>query len=334
MTHAAPERRESQIVLRERAWLDEEQPREEQRPEDEGPFAGVVAALSAAAERSFGRPVPVALPSRAVVASIVEDLRAVLYPAHFGASDWAGHGLRYRIGTRLYEVERSLREQVRRGLAFACEHPTEGQRCEACDQHADEITAAFILRLPAIRALLDTDVQAAFAGDPAARSPDETLFCYPGVTAMIQHRIAHALHRLKVPLIPRIVSELAHSATGIDIHPGAEIGPSFFIDHGTGVVIGETCAIGERVRLYQGVTLGARGFPVDDEGQLLKGLPRHPIVEDDVVIYAGATILGRITIGKGATIGGNVWLTRSVPAGGFVTQARARQDSFENGSGI
>lgn len=137
-----------------------------------------------------------------------------------------------------------------------------------------------------------------------------------------------------MPLIPRIVSELAHGATGIDIHPAAQIGSSFFIDHGTGVVIGEACLIGERVRIYQGVTLGARGFPSDEDGQLIKGLPRHPRVEDDVVIYAGATILGRITIGKGATIGGNVWLTRSVPAGGYVTQARARQDSFEDGSGI
>lgn len=154
------------------------------------------------------------------------------------------------------------------------------------------------------------------------------------MTAIIQHRIAHELHALAVPLIPRMISELAHSATGIDIHPGAHIGPSFFIDHGTGVVIGETAAIGQRVRIYQGVTLGARGFPSDEGGHLVKGLPRHPIVEDDVVIYAGATILGRITIGKGATIGGNVWLTRSVPPGGVVTQARARQDSFENGSGI
>jgi serine O-acetyltransferase len=185
-----------------------------------------------------------------------------------------------------------------------------------------------------LRAILDTDIQAAYQGDPAARSADETLFCYPGVTAIIQHRIAHELHALAVPLIPRMISELAHSAPGIDIHPGAHIGPSFFIDHGTGVVIGETAAIGQRVRIYQGVTLGARGFPSDEGGHLVKGLPRHPIVEDDVVIYAGATILGRITIGKGATIGGNVWLTRSVPPGGVVTQARARQDSFENGSGI
>jgi serine O-acetyltransferase len=152
--------------------------------------------------------------------------------------------------------------------------------------------------------------------------------------AITQHRIAHQLNGLGVPLIPRIISELAHSATGIDIHPGAAIGRSFFIDHGTGVVIGETCSIGERVRIYQGVTLGARGFPTDDDGHPVKGLPRHPVVEDDVVVYAGATILGHITIGKGATIGGNVWLTRSVAPGTRVTQAQYRHDTFEAGSGI
>jgi serine O-acetyltransferase len=161
---------------------------------------------------------------------------------------------------------------------------------------------------------------------------DEAVFCYPGVTAITQHRLAHELHLVGVPLLPRIVSELAHSRTGIDIHPGAEIGSSFFIDHGTGVVIGETCSIGQRVRIYQGVTLGARG--VDEQDHLLKGIPRHPIVEDDVVIYAGATILGRITIGRGATIGGNVWLTRSVAAGGRVSQAHARHRLFRDGAGI
>jgi serine O-acetyltransferase len=228
----------------------------------------------------------------------------------------------------------ALREQVRRGLSFACEECASGGRCENCIATARDITAAFLERLPAIRNLLDTDVRAAFDGDPAARFLDETLFCYPGVTAILQHRIAHELHVLSVPLIPRIISELAHAATGIDIHPGAQIGASFFIDHGTGVVIGETCLLGERVRLYQGVTLGARSFASDDDGRLIKGQMRHPIVEDDVVIYAGATILGRITIGKGATIGGNVWVTRSVPPGSRVTQALARQEMFENGSGI
>lgn len=303
-------------------------------PVSVSPFAHVVDALCAANERRLGGRSPTVLPSREAVHGIVENLRAVLYPGHFGSPEWAGRGLRYRIGTQLDEADQALREQVRRGLSFECEHERRAEHCRACERQSAEICDAFIACLPGLRAILDSDIQAAFTGDPAARSTDETLFCYPGVTAIIQHRIAHELHSLSVPLIPRMISELAHSATGIDIHPGASIAGSFFIDHGTGVVIGETCTIGERVRIYQGVTLGARGFPTDHDGQLIKGLPRHPVVEDDVVIYAGATILGRITIGKGATIGGNVWLTRSVPAGGVVTQARARQDSFENGSGI
>jgi len=167
-------------------------------------------------------------------------------------------------------------------------------------------------------------VMAAFRGDPAARSVDEVLLCYPGIVAIIHHRIAHHLYDAGLPLLARMTSELAHSATGIDIHPGAQIGKSFFIDHGTGVVIGETAIIGERVRIYQAVTLGAKRFEADDTGQLVKGQPRHPIVENDVVIYAGATILGRITIGEGSSIGGNVWLTRSVPPGSNVSQANAQ----------
>jgi serine O-acetyltransferase len=196
------------------------------------------------------------------------------------------------------------------------------------------VTCEFATALPEIRTLLETDVIAAYQGDPAATSPDEAIFCYPGVTAIIHHRLAHQLHALGVPLIPRIISEVAHSETGVDIHPGAQIGPSFFIDHGTGVVIGETCVIGRRVRLYQGVTLGAKSFPLDAAGHPHKGLPRHPIVEDEVVIYAGATILGRVTIGKGSSIGGNVWLTRSVPPNSRVTQAQNRSEVFEAGSGI
>jgi serine O-acetyltransferase len=178
-----------------------------------------------------------------------------------------------------------------------------------------------------VRALLETDLEAAWRGDPAAGSVDEVLVCYPGIMAMICHRLAHELHRLGVPLIGRIIAEIAHSATGIDIHPGASIGGSFFIDHGTGVVIGETTVIGERVRLYQAVTLGAKRFPVDADGTLQKGHTRHPVVEDDVVIYAGATILGRITIGKGTVIGGNVWLTRSVPPYSQISQAQVRNEA-------
>ncbi|HMU65131.1 MAG TPA: serine O-acetyltransferase, partial [Nitrosomonas sp.] len=178
------------------------------------------------------------------------------------------------------------------------------------------------------------DIVAAYEGDPAARSVDEVLACYPGIMAIAYYRLAHELNLLGVPLIARMISEIAHSQTGIEIHPGAQIGPRFFIDHGTGVVIGETAIIGQNVRLYQAVTLGAKRFPVDEKGALVKGIARHPIVEDDVVIYAGATILGRITIGKGSTIGGNVWLTRSVPPGSNVTQAQMRYELFEGGSGI
>lgn len=176
---------------------------------------------------------------------------------------------------------------------------------------------------------------AAYEGDPAAGSRSEILLCYPGINAIINHRIAHELYRLSVPLLPRMLSEQAHAVTGIDIHPGAQIGEHFFIDHGTGVVIGETAVIGNRVRLYQGVTLGARRFPTDPDGKLIKGQARHPIIEDDVVIYAGATVLGRITIGAGSTIGGNVWVTQSVPAESHITQAKIRhEDMYEGGGGI
>ncbi|MBS0543560.1 MAG: serine acetyltransferase, partial [Proteobacteria bacterium] len=189
----------------------------------------------------------------------------------------------------------------------------------------------FARGLPGLRMLLDKDVQAAFDGDPAARSVDEVLLCYPGVLAVIHHRLAHALHRLGAPLVARILSEIAHSETGIDIHPGAEIGSGFFIDHGTGVVIGETAIIGNRVRLYQAVTLGARRFASTNDGGIAKGGARHPIIEDDVVIYAGATVLGRITIGRGSSIGGNVWLTRSVSPGSHVTQASLQHERVQGG---
>ena len=193
---------------------------------------------------------------------------------------------------------------------------------------------SFAKQLPAIRVLLDTDIKAAFDGDPAARSVDEVLVCYPGILAIIHYRLAHALHNLGLPLIARMISEIAHSATGIDIHPGAQIDESFFIDHGTGVVIGETSIIGKHVRIYQAVTLGAKRFATDEEGHLIKGYARHPIVEDNVVIYAGATVLGRITIGQGSAIGGNVWLTRSVPANSNITQAQTLASPLTSASNI
>lgn len=245
----------------------------------------------------------------------MEGLSAALFPNRLGPPGLTDEGIDFFVGHTLDVALRALCEQVERELRFS------GTR-EDFEQHACSIVRDFALKLPALRAVLDTDIRAAFEGDPAARSVDEVLVCYPGITAITHHRIAHELHRLGLPLIARMISEIAHSATGIDIHPGASIGESFFIDHGTGVVIGETAIIGRHVRVYQAVTLGAKRFASNEDGSLVKGNARHPIVEDDVVIYAGATILGRITIGKGSTIGGNVWLTRSVPPESTITQAQ------------
>lgn len=270
------------------------------------------------------------LPSREALASVVHELSSAFFPGHFGAPDLSEEGVHYFVGHALDSALIALEEQVRRGLRFTCEQDDSGR----CDARASEVIAAFAAELPRIRETLGGDVLAAYEGDPAATSVDEALFSYPGVVAITHHRIAHALYRLGVPLIPRMIAELSHATTGVDIHPGAQIGGRFFIDHGTGVVIGETTVIGERVRLYQGVTLGAKSFALDERGNPQKGLPRHPIVEDDVVIYAGATILGRITIGRGSSIGGNVWLTRSVGPNSRVSQAQARHEEFQGGAGI
>ncbi|MGN6650073.1 serine O-acetyltransferase EpsC [Trinickia sp.] len=264
-----------------------------------------------------------ALPSRDAIVGIVEGLRAVMFPTHYGAADLTDESVDYYVGQTLENTLRLLCEQVRRALRFLPEHAdTPAPELEV---RAFEITRALGAQLPSIRATLVSDIQAAHAGDPAAQHITEILLCYPGVLAVMHHRLAHALHSLGVPLLARFINEIAHSATGIDIHPGAQIGRSFFIDHGTGVVIGETAIIGERVRLYQAVTLGAKSFPADADGALVKGHARHPIVEDDVVIYAGATILGRVTIGRGAVIGGNVWLTHSVAPGSSVSQGNVRE---------
>lgn len=301
-----------------------------------GTLDDVVDALTAAnadllpRERTARR--ALVLPSREALAVVVADLQASLFPAHFGATDLSPDSLRHFVSHRLDAALAGLHEQVRRGLLLQCPHDT--RHCDPCETRASLVIDEFARQLAAVRTLLGSDARAAYEGDPAATSPDEAVFCYPGITAITYQRLAHELYRLGVPLIPRMITELAHGATGIDIHPGARIGGSFFIDHGTGVVIGETCVIGERVRLYQGVTLGAKSFPTDEAGRPIKGRPRHPIVENDVTIYAGATILGRITIGRGSSIGGNVWLTRSVSAGSSLTQSPARSDAFEAGSGI
>jgi serine O-acetyltransferase len=258
-------------------------------------------------------------PSRQAVVDLVEDLRSVLFPGYFGPSELSEETMRFHAGATLDRVLHGLQEQVRRGLCATC-GTREPATCAECGDRSAEIAAAFINRLPEVRRMLGTDVEAAYVGDPALTNPDEAIFCYPGILAITSQRLAHELQVLKVPLLPRMITEHAHSLTGIDIHPGARIGEGFFIDHGTGVVIGETTIIGRNVRLYQGVTLGAKSFPLDEHGNPIKGVDRHPIVEDDVTIYSNATILGRITLGRGATIGGNVWLTQSVPAGAMVTQ--------------
>jgi len=275
------------------------------------------------------------LPSRDVVHGVVESLRSVLFPGFFGTAEIKPETLRFHLGHTLDRVERELQLQVRRSLAFACVQRGETEECtRECDTRARAITDRFLAQLPAIQHLLGTDVCAAYEGDPAATSPDEAIFSYPGILAVTNYRVAHALHVLGVPVLPRVITEQAHSITGIDIHPGAAIGESFFIDHGTGVVVGETCILGDRVRIYQGVTLGAKSFPLDKDGNPIKGIPRHPILEDDVIVYSGATILGRVTIGKGSMIGGNVWLTRSVPPDSRILNQPPRLDSFQDGGGI
>jgi serine O-acetyltransferase len=297
-------------------------------------LSAVVDALASAGGRlarsSSKLPCGEPLPSRDVVIGITEALRTVIFPGYFGLAELTSENLRYHLGHTLDGVQRSLQVQVKRGLAFLCD----SLECQVeCDVRARSITERFLARLPAIQRLAASDVRAAFEGDPAASTPEETIFCYPGILAITSHRFAHELYRLGVPLLARMIGEHAHSSTGIDIHPGAEIGERFFIDHGTGVVIGETCVIGSNVRLYQGVTLGAKSFPLDADGNPIKGIPRHPIIEDDVIIYAGATILGRVTIGKGSVIGGNVWLTRGCPPGSRVNQ-QTPTDPCLGGSGI
>jgi serine O-acetyltransferase len=272
------------------------------------------------------------LPSRDAVLACVEGIRQTFFPGYFGSTDLHDKSLHYYVGATLDRVFHEFQEQIARAVAFVDRH--DATTCDHCQERADDATRALLLRLPELRRIIGTDVEAAYEGDPALKVKDEAIFSYPGVFAITEQRIAHELNKLDVPLIPRIISEHAHSVTGIDIHPGATIGERFFVDHGTGVVVGETSRIGNRVRLYQGVTLGAKSFPLDDEGVPLKGIDRHPIVEDDVVIYSGATILGRITIGKGSSIGGNVWLTHGVSPGSRVTQAAAREDRFEKGGGI
>jgi serine O-acetyltransferase len=269
------------------------------------------------------------LPSMEILKEIVELLRAILFPGYFGKTITKPAMLSYSTGGNLEKLYELLSEQIHSGLCF-------NQKIDSDEifEKSERLTLEFIEAIPDIRRLLSTDVKAMYDADPAAKNLEEIIFCYPTIRAMINHRLAHHLLLLGVPLLPRIISEMAHSETGIDIHPGAVIGEHFCIDHGTGVVIGETCIIGNNVRLYQGVTLGAKKFSLDDSGNPLKDEPRHPIIEDNVVIYSNANILGRITVGRNSVIGGNVWIVSDVPANSKITQAKVVQDHFFFGSGI
>lgn len=260
----------------------------------------------------------VGFPSRHALGRLVDVLAAAMFPLRLGPQDVTSLNEDVFVSASLQSALPLLASQVRMELHYS--HP---QDCKvSVETRVDRIVTELARRLPEIRRLIDSDVEAAFDGDPAARCVDEVLLCYPFVTAVLHHRIAHELYNLGAPLVARIIAEIAHSRTGIDIHPGATIGERFFIDHGTGVVIGQTAIIGKRVRIYQAVTLGAKSFSTDEDGRLVKDEPRHPIIEDDVTIYAGATILGRVTIGRCSVIGGNVWLTRSVPPGSRVRQTQ------------
>lgn len=254
------------------------------------------------------------LPSSKELEEIIELTRSILFPGFYGMTSVNIQTIRYRIGVDTERLNKLLCRQVMAGLCFNedchCDNAADTRRC--LQEEAEKIAENIILKLPQLRKILSTDVQAAFDGDPAAANLGEVIDCYPAIKALTNYRLAHELVLENVPLIPRMITEMAHSETGIDIHPAATIGTHFTIDHGTGVVIGATCVIGNHVKLYQGVTLGAKSFPLDKEGKPIKGIPRHPILEDDVIVYANATILGRITIGKGAVIGANVWVTRDM----------------------
>lgn len=265
-------------------------------------------------------------PSHGALETIVGGLVEAIFPRHYGRSDLDGGNIDYFVGHTLNVALDGLVEQVHRSTLFISDAPPSDDSL----RDAVDLVRAFASKLPEIRGQLVSDLRAAYSGDPAATNFPEILIGYPGMTAIIHHRLANTLYLLGAALPARLVAEIAHTKTGIDIHPGATIGSSFFIDHGTGVVIGETAIVGNRVRIYQAVTLGSRHFPKDENGDVIKRNARHPIVEDDVVIYAGATILGRIVVGRGSTIGGNVWLTEDVPPNSIVTQATLRSKIERN----
>lgn len=263
------------------------------------------------------------LPSKESIIKILKDFFDIIYPGYFVEEELNPSNIGYFLGHKMSAILENLSREI--AASFRHEHDINSNQCELCDESMEmgvEITLKLLDMIPDIRKKLILDIYAAYSGDPAAKSYNEIVFSYPGLYAITVHRIAHVLFKSNVPLLPRIMSEYSHSVTGIDIHPGARIGESFFIDHGTGVVIGETCDIGNNVKIYQGVTLGALSFPKDEKGNLLKGIKRHPTIEDNVTIYSGATILGGDTvIGKNSIIGGNVWIVSSIPPDSKVTLA-------------
>ena len=272
------------------------------------------------------------LPSVEQVKEIVRLAKSIIFPDYFNKRQPDETIRSYYIGVHMEELQGLLTKQIAHGLQF-CEDCENIKTKQQVYQEAERLTLEFLDALPEIKRLLYTDVQAMFDNDPAAPNYGEVIFCYPVMNTMTHYCIAHKLHELRIPVIPRIITELAHSKTGIDIHPGAQIGEYFAIDHGTGVVIGETCIIGNHVTLYQGVTLGAKSFKYDENGNMLN-VPRHPIIEDNVTVYSNASILGRITIGHDSVIGGNIWVTHSVPPYSRIQQMKAVETNFDGGLGI
>ena len=293
-----------------------------------------VAQLAQQSEKELGMmPATVApLPSVEMVKHIVALVKSIIFPDYFEKRQPDEAIRAYHIGVSMEELLILLTKQIAHGLQF-CEDWEVERTKEDVYREAEEKALEFVDSLPEIKRLLYTDVQAMFDNDPAAPNYGEVIFCYPSMNTMTHYRIAHRLHELQVPVIPRIITELAHSKTGIDIHPGAQIGEYFAIDHGTGVVIGETAIIGNHVTLYQGVTLGAKSFKYDEQGNMLN-VPRHPIIEDYVTVYSNASILGRITIGHHSVIGGNIWVTNSVEPYSKIQQSKAIDVGFQYGAGI
>ena len=276
------------------------------------------------ADYTAGRPIdriePFNQPDRDVIIALIGKLRRIVFPGYFRDPAYHVYSAAHSLSALIEDTAYLLQKQI--AIALRCGSSVTQEAAADIDRQAQEMTVRFLEKIPDVRALLATDLQAFYDGDPAATSLDEIIIAYPGLLAITVNRLAHELFLLKVPLIPRIMTEYAHGRTGIDIHPGATIGKYFFIDHGTGIVVGETTIIGDSVKLYQGVTLGALSFPKNPDGTLTKGIPRHPVLEDNVTVYAGATILGRVTIGAGAVIGGNVWITSDVPAGARISQEK------------